>query len=127
MQKKVGLINICITILICCLFSFLTLCHVDDVDGVKTVSVVNDVEEEDNSGNDGIVQTQTILINSVQTDKVDLNSASIEELKSLNNVGGKLAEKIISNRPYNSVWDLKAIVGIGEDTINSIKGEVECK
>lgn len=104
-NKKISATNILITILICLIFTFLNLTF-----------------------EQGVTQTatQTVNINAQQKEKLDLNSASLEAIKSLPNIGDKLAQKIISNRPYTSVWDLKRIDGIGERTIKLLETEAYC-
>jgi competence protein ComEA len=55
--------------------------------------------------------------------KVDLNSATAAELKTLPGVGAATAKKIIAGRPYKSVDDLSA-AGLSASTIGKIKGLV---
>jgi len=56
--------------------------------------------------------------------KVDINTAGIEELKSLPGIGEKTAEKIINKRnelgSFNSVEDLMLVPGIGSKTLKKI-------
>lgn len=76
---------------------------------------------------ESITQTQNVNINTdMEKDegKINLNSCSLEELKSLRGVSDKKALLIINNRPYVSVWDLSKIDGIGETLIRNIKDEV---
>lgn len=73
-----------------------------------------------------INQTQTVNVNTQEKEKVNLNTASKEELESLPNIGEKTAQKIIDGRPYNSVYDLKKINGIGSEIIQNIESEVVC-
>ena len=56
--------------------------------------------------------------------KVDINTAGIEELKSLPGIGEKTAEKIINKRnelgSFNSVEDLMLVPGIGSNTLEKL-------
>lgn len=60
--------------------------------------------------------------------KVNINSASAEELASLKGVGDVLAMRIVDHRvkngPFLSVDDLKKVPGIGEKLLLKIKDEV---
>jgi len=53
--------------------------------------------------------------------KIDINSASKEELASIKGVGLALAERIIKNRPYSDLDELTKVQGIGSNSIESIK------
>ena len=56
--------------------------------------------------------------------KVDINTAGIEELKSLPGIGEKTAEKILNKRnelgSFNSVEDLILVPGIGSKTLEKL-------
>ena len=52
---------------------------------------------------------------------IDLNTASIEELRSVKGIGPVLAARIVSGRPYNSVDQLEEIRGIGPKTLEKIR------
>ncbi|MCO6449299.1 MAG: ComEA family DNA-binding protein [Caldilineales bacterium] len=60
----------------------------------------------------------------VNTAPIDLNNATPEELDTLPGVGPKTAEAIIQGRPYSSVEDLLRVKGIGEATLEKLRGLV---
>lgn len=104
-HKKISITNLLITVLVCSVFTILNL-YADH----------------------GVTQTatQTVNINAQQKEKIDLNTASLEQIKSLPNIGDKLAQKIVDNRPYKNIWDLQRIDGIGDATIKILETEVYC-
>ncbi len=55
---------------------------------------------------------------------ININTASITELDSLNGVGVSTAQKIIDNRPYNSTSDILNVSGIGEATYEKFKDNI---
>lgn len=52
---------------------------------------------------------------------IDLNTASKEELMSINRISPNLAERIIAGRPYKNVDDLIKVKGIGTKTLEKIR------
>ncbi|HAC0643922.1 TPA_asm: MBL fold metallo-hydrolase [Listeria monocytogenes] len=54
-------------------------------------------------------------------ESINLNTASSEDLQLLPLIGPALAEKIIAERPYQSIDDLKKINGIGDGIVRQIK------
>ena len=61
---------------------------------------------------------------SVVTSKVNLNTATAEELMTLEGVGEVLAQRIIDERnfmPFESVDDLQRVKGIGEKTLEKFR------
>lgn len=57
----------------------------------------------------------------VMQQNVDLNAASLEQLKRLDGIGDVLAQRITENRPYEKVEDLLKVKGIGDKTLAKIQ------
>jgi competence protein ComEA len=53
--------------------------------------------------------------------KVNINTASKSELETLPGVGPSTAQKIIDNRPYKTIEDIKNVSGIGDATFEKLK------
>ncbi len=53
--------------------------------------------------------------------KVNINSATIDELANVPGIGPSLAQKVIENRPYESLDDLKKVPGIGDSSFEKLK------
>ncbi len=62
--------------------------------------------------------------NNQDSECVNINNATKEELITLNGVGDSTAEKIIMGRPYTKVEDLLNVSGIGEATLEKFKNMV---
>lgn len=58
--------------------------------------------------------------------RVNINSASLEELKTLPGINDKKALLIIQNRPYSSIYDLRKINGIGDDAVRKMENIAVC-
>jgi competence protein ComEA len=56
--------------------------------------------------------------------KVNINTASQEELESLLEIGPVKAQAIIDNRPYKSIDDVMNVKGIKEGTFDAIKDRI---
>lgn len=56
--------------------------------------------------------------------KININKATLEKLKTLPGIGDKLAKEIIHHRPFYSYSDIKKIKGIGDKTISNIKDKI---
>ena len=70
-------------------------------------------------------EAQSNASNTKENKKVNLNKASLEELKQVKGLGGKRAQDIIDHRETNgkfkSVDDLKKVSGIGAKTVEKLK------
>jgi competence protein ComEA len=62
--------------------------------------------------------------NNQDSECVNINTATKEQLTTLNGVGESTAEKIIMGRPYTTVEDLLNVSGIGEATLAKFKDMV---
>jgi len=60
--------------------------------------------------------------------KVNINTASVEELTQLQKVGPKTAERIVTyrndNGPFKTVDDLKNVKGVGDKILELNKGRI---
>ena len=56
-------------------------------------------------------------------DRVEINTASLEQLDTLTGIGQKYAQAIINARPFSSVDDLLRVKGIGPKTLQKIKDQ----
>lgn len=65
------------------------------------------------------------------SNKININTANIDELKTLSGIGQSTAEKIINYRKENSkfekIEDIKNVSGIGDAKFNSIKDKIVVK
>ena len=63
--------------------------------------------------------------------KIDINSASLNELSSLKGIGEKKAQAIIDYRKtkgkFKNIDELVHVNGIGIKTLDSLKNEIEVK
>ena len=70
----------------------------------------------------------TIEINDEpSSDKININTASASELKSLHGIGDVLSRRIINARPFNSIHEIKDVKGIGPKTFEDIRWEISAE
>lgn len=60
-----------------------------------------------------------------QMTKIDINSASQEELVAINGIGESLAQKIVEGRPYARLKDLLNISGISEKKLETLSSSLK--
>ncbi len=53
-------------------------------------------------------------------DKVNLNTATLEQIVALPSVGPKMAQRIVDGRPYHSISDLDKVKGIGPKLLEKL-------
>ncbi|CZE47718.1 ComEA family DNA-binding protein [Campylobacter geochelonis] len=61
---------------------------------------------------------------------VNINTATKDELMSLEGIGDIKAEAIIKHReatPFKSIEDIKSVNGIGDKTFNALKSDIDIK
>ena len=57
------------------------------------------------------------------SNKVEINTASLEQLDEIIGIGPALGQRIIDDRPFSSIDDLLRVSGIGEKTLQKIKDQ----
>lgn len=60
-----------------------------------------------------------------KSDKINLNEADVKEFKNIGGVGDALAKRIVKNRPFRKVEELKEVKGIGDKMYDDMKGKIE--
>lgn len=77
-----------------------------------------------NAGEETTGQTTQDPEEQAEEECININTATITELDSLNGIGLSTAQKIIDNRPYNSIEDILNVSGIGEATYEKFKDNI---
>lgn len=99
-----------------------------DHTGIWSVTDWNQLAKDRAEERKEAAELQTLLKESRSTDKIDPNTATSEELRTLPGVGKKLAERIIAarkNKPIQSQDDLLAIQGFTPKLLASIGPKIQ--
>jgi len=92
----------------------------------KNVNRAKKLEDQEKIYIPSIGENQVLENQTTETvsGKININTASKTELESLNGVGPSTSEKIITNRPYKSIEDIKKVSGIGDSLFEKIKNDI---
>ena len=98
-------------------------------DFTKTKEIEKQVQDKCNQVDENSLKNDACInSNSDPSNKISINTASLEELMKLKGIGEAKAKDIIAyretNGPFQSIEDLKNIPGIGDSIIASIKEDI---
>jgi competence protein ComEA len=86
-----------------------------EVKNLQYIDKTENPQQQENSSNNTSDSTQTCI---------NINTASLDQLTSLNGVGESTAQKIIDARPFNQVDDILNVSGIGQSTYDKFKEDI---
>lgn len=95
--------------------------HVDDINGRRVIWQVGDQALVEVTPRSEILDGFTPIeqeFSTLESDAVNVNTATKQELQGLSGVGGATAQRIIDGRPYASVDELTAISGITQTAVD---------
>ena len=98
------------------------------LDFKKTKTLEKQVEEKCVQKDENSLVNDACIECSTSNGKININTASVDELKNLSGVGEKKAKDIISYREtngnFNSIEDIMKVIGIGEASFAQIKEDI---
>ncbi|MBS8122023.1 ComEA family DNA-binding protein, partial [Candidatus Vampirococcus lugosii] len=90
-----------------------------NIDSLDNEIIENKDEENKETGQNKDEENKKIEQNEINK-KIEINTASIEELKTINRIGENIAREIIKNKPYCKYEELLEIKGIGQSILQNI-------
>lgn len=102
------------------------LCELKDFT-LKEAEIIPPIASDGEEGSSGSTENPSGDSSQGEEDStgcININTADITTLDSLEGVGLSTAQKIIDNRPYSSIEDLLKVSGIGEATFNKFKDKI---
>jgi competence protein ComEA len=86
-----------------------------EVRNLQYIDKPQNPQQQSNNENNTSDSTQTCI---------NINTASLDQLTSLNGIGESTAQKIIDARPFNQVDDILNVSGIGQSTYDKFKEDI---
>lgn len=126
LKKRNILKGIIVFIGIMCLTIFGTWLLLEDKKADEKLKLIVDSQNKASVSSEP-AQTESTIIYNEETDKLDLNTATKEELDTLEGIGPILAERIIefrNNKPFKTIYDIKKVSGIGEKKFKDIEDKI---
>lgn len=90
----------------------------------RTTNLADTTESDGTKDNPAPEYPTTESIDPLISGKVNLNTATLEELEALPRIGEAIAKRIIEGRPYRSLDDLDNVKGIGDVMLEILKRRV---
>lgn len=86
-----------------------------EVKSLQFIDAPTNTSNTTNNGNSDVTDSEVCI---------NINTATLEQLTSLNGIGESTAQKIIDGRPYSETTDLLNVSGIGEATFEKFKNDI---
>jgi competence protein ComEA len=86
-----------------------------EVKNLQYIDTPQEPPKQEENNNDTSDSTQTCI---------NINTASKDQLTTLNGIGDSTAQKIIDGRPYTKPGDILNVSGIGESTYQKFKDDI---